>query len=225
MNIGIIIQARMGSTRLPGKVLKKFNDITLLEYIINRLKYLKHKVIIVIATSNLPKDDILEEFCTHQNVYCFRGNETNVLNRYYECSKAYEFEHIIRLTADNPFYDIEELDRLIEEHIKLEMDFSHSFEALPIGIGAEIFTFDSLEKSMFKSTKEHHFEHVDEYMLENPSEFKTHQLKVSSSKNFPTIRLTVDTPEDFARASFIINSSVDEFITTEEAIKLCLQFV
>ena len=80
---GIIIQARTGSTRLPGKILKVINDRTLLDHIIDRLKELEEKAVVVIATSTLPGDDAVEQFCKEKGVLCFRGSESNVLSRYY----------------------------------------------------------------------------------------------------------------------------------------------
>ena len=104
---GIIIQARCGSTRLPGKILKVIHDRTLLDHIIDRLKALQEEAVIVIATSTLPGDDRVEQFCREKGVLCFRGSESNVLSRYYECAREQGFDHIVRLTADNPFVDVE----------------------------------------------------------------------------------------------------------------------
>lgn len=224
MNIGIIIQARIGSTRLPGKVLKQIGNKALIEHIIFRLKKLKNSVKIIIATSDLKKDDELENFCKVNNVSCFRGSELNVLERYYLCAKENAFDHIVRLTGDNPFTDIEELDNLIDLHLKTKSDYSRSFAVLPKGIGSEIFTFDALDQSSKYGFKENHIEHVNEYIEENEDKFNISELKVSEEKNRPDISLTVDTPEDYRKACFIVENSNNEYITTEEAIKLCLQY-
>ena len=148
---GIIIQARMGSTRLPGKILKTINDRTLLDHIIDRLAELKEEATVVIATSTLPGDDAVEDFCRKKGVLCFRGSEQNVLSRYYECAKQQGFEHIVRLTADNPFVDVEEVDRLIAYHKLQKNEFTESFSQLPIGVGAEIFSFPALSEDMEKA--------------------------------------------------------------------------
>lgn len=222
---GIIIQARMCSKRLPGKIFRKIGNKTLLEYIIFRLSFLKHSVKIVLATTDNPDDNIVEEFCRLNNIKCFRGSENNVLERYYLCAKKEKFDHVIRLTGDNPFIDIEELDCLIDLHIKTNSDFTHSFESLPVGIGAEIFTFTALEKSYLGGKEPHHLEHVNEYMLENPQIFKTTKLKVAENKNRPDLTLTVDTEKDHKKTCYIVQNAKNEFITTEEAIDLCLQYV
>lgn len=223
--IGVIIQARMGSTRLPGKIFKNIGNKNLLEHILFRLSKLKHNVQVVIATSVLGKDDKVENFCREKNIKCFRGSETNVLERYYMCAKENNFDHIVRLTGDNPFTDIEELDNLIELHLKTSADYSRSFASLPKGVGAEIFTFEALEKSYKNGHKENHIEHVNEYIEENEDEFNISELKVESEKNRPDISLTVDTEDDYQKACFIVQNSKDEYITTNKAINLCLQYV
>ena len=224
MKIGIVIQARMGSTRLPGKVLKKIGDKTLLEHILFRLLRLQHDAKVVIATSDLEKDDVLVNFCKVNNISCFRGSETDVLKRYYECAKENNFAHIVRLTGDNPFTDIEELDNLIALHVSSSADYSRSFSSLPKGVGAEIFTFNALEESCLHGHKENHKEHVNEYIEENEEQFSISELDVTEVKRRPDISLTVDTQDDYEKACFIVQNSKDEYITTQEAIKLCLQY-
>ncbi|MCT7522599.1 hypothetical protein N5T57_06665 [Aliarcobacter cryaerophilus] len=225
MKIGVIIQARMGSTRLPAKVLKQIGNKNLLEHILFRLTKLNHNVEIVIATSILDKDDAIELFCKENEVRYFRGSETNVLERYYMCTKENKFDHIVRLTGDNPFTDIEELDNLINLHLKTKSDYSRSFFNLPKGVGAEIFSFEALEQSYKYGDKENHKEHVNEYIEENEDRFKIAELKVEKGKNRPDISLTVDTEDDYKKACFIVKNTKNEYISTKEAINLCLQYV
>lgn len=215
----------MGSTRLPGKILKNIGNKNLLEHILFRLSKLKHNVQVIIATSVLEKDDQVEKFCKEKNIKCFRGSETNVLERYYLCAKENGFEHIVRLTGDNPFTDVEELDNLIELHLKINADYSRSFASLPKGIGAEIFTFKALEQSYKHGDKENHKEHVNEYIEENEDRFKIVELEVKGEKNRPDISLTVDTEEDYKKACFIVNNAKNGYISTEKAIELCLEYV
>ncbi len=222
--IGIILQARMGSSRLPGKILKDIGGKPLLEHIFCRLELLKHNVTVVLATSDLSRDDHVEEFCKERKINCYRGSEEHVLERYYLCAKAYEFDHIVRMTGDNPFPDIQEIDRLIDLHLETKSDFTNSFEVLPVGVGVEIFTFQALERSYYEGKEPHHIEHVDEYMIEHPEMFKTTILKISKSKNHPEICLTMDTEEDYRKACYIVEHSKKKYITTEDAITLCLEF-
>ena len=225
MSVGIIIQARIGSSRLPGKVLKKLFDKSLLEHIIFRLSFLEEDVKLIIATSTLERDDEIERFCNSSNILCFRGSEKNVLERYYLCSRENCFNHIIRLTGDNPFIDAQELDNLIKLHINSRADYSRSFAVLPKGVGSEIFTFNALEESFLYGQAENHKEHVNEYIEENEDKFQISELKVPKDKNRPEISLTVDNMDDYKKACFIIEHSKNQYTTIPEAIKLCLQFV
>lgn len=222
--IGLILQARMGSTRLPGKVLKPIGDKLLLGYIQSQLENVKSHVKLVVATSQNPLDDKIQEFCLAHKIDCYRGSEENVLERYYLCAKEKGFSHIVRLTADNPFVDPEEIDRLIETHLRGQNDFTYSFQELPVGVGAEIFTFGALEEVYRRSTMPHHFEHVDEYLLENMDRFKTGKPAVPESKRYPEVRLTVDTEEDYKKALFIAEKASGKFITTERAVELCTEY-
>lgn len=221
---GIIIQARMGSTRLPGKIMMEFCGKTLLEHILCRLERRHSDAIVVIATSTLERDDVVEQFCRIRRIQCFRGEEENVLKRYYDCAVHFHFTNIVRMTGDNPLPDIEELDHLIQFHIQSGNDYSECFSVLPVGVGVEIFTFEALKLSMENAYLPHHFEHVDEYILENKDLFKTGTLEVPTPKNYPNIRLTVDTLEDYERMCRVLKKG-GESVATEEAVALCLQFV
>lgn len=224
MNNGIIIQARMGSSRLPGKVMRDFNGKTLLGQIAFRLKRKKNDAKVIIATSVLVQDDIIEEFCKKNGLICYRGSEQNVLERYYECASKYKFDNIVRMTADNPFPDIEELDNLIDFHISNKYDFSECLTQLPIGVGMEIFTYQCLEDDMSNSSMPHHFEHVDEYVLENKYKYKYGIMPVPYAKCYPHVSLTVDTPEDYKKACYILEHASDEYVSTSEAIRLCTEY-
>lgn len=221
MSIGVIIQARMGSTRLPGKVLKLIADKTLLDHVLGRVTLLPGLVEVVVATSDLPRDDGIVRHCQAKGVTVFRGDETDVLDRYYRCAIKNRLEHIVRLTADNPFTDIEELQRLVEQHLTQQNDYTHSFGSLPLGVGAEIFAFSALERSARDGQAPNYREHVNEYIQENPDLFKIGVLEIPAAKIKPEIRLTVDTEADYQRACAIAGHDPDRWIGTEEAIKLC----
>lgn len=214
----------MGSTRLPGKILQPISGRPLLDHILGRLQGLRHPAHIVVATSDAPRDDIVAAFCAARSVDCFRGSEQDVLARYYACARQRAFDQVVRLTGDNPFTDVDELDRLIAFHIAGDYDYSDSFGQLPVGVGAEIFTFAALERSFLEGHAPHHREHVDEYILENRALFRSGCLAVADSKRHPEVRLTVDTAEDLRRVQFIAEHAVGPWPTTEEAIALCSRF-
>jgi spore coat polysaccharide biosynthesis protein SpsF len=113
---------------------------------------------------------------------------------------------------------------MIQCHVKAGIDYSHSFDTLPVGCGAEIFTFEALERSYFLGRKANHREHVNEYIQENPYLFHIASLDVPSAKKRPDLRLTVDTDEDYRRACYIADRSNNEYVTTERAVALCLEF-
>lgn len=211
----------MGSTRLPGKVLRLIGHLPLLGHVLGRLAMASHTIKVVVATSRLPQDDAIAAYCKKVKVSCFRGSEQDVLDRYYQCARQHGFSHIVRLTADNPFTDIEELDHLIDLHLQDGNAFTHSFTQLPIGVGAEIFSFEALEQSWLEGHASHHREHVDEYLLENPQIFKTGQLAVPAIKSSPELRLTVDTEEDWCRADLLVQQGGSDWLATERIIELC----
>ena len=203
MNIGLVIQARMGSSRLPGKVLMNLCGKPVLLHIIERLKNLKEEYRRIIITSVYEKDNIIEDFCKENNILFFRGSENDVLDRYYQTAKLFKLQHIVRLTGDNPLVDANNLRFLIDEHLKNSADYSSNKSevnsGLPEGIGGEVFKFSALEKSWIEGKENNHREHVDEYILENPDKFKVLVVRAMDNRlsTCKDLRLTIDTKEDF----------------------------
>ena len=210
----------MGSTRLPGKVLKPIGKSPLLGHVTGRLDMLISPVTAIVATSTLPADNAIADWCKQNAVSCFRGSEQDVLDRYLQCAKQHAATHVVRLTADNPFTDMEELDRLIRLHIGGGYDYSHSFGQMPLGVGAEIMTMAALERSWREGTAPNHREHVNEYIQENPGLFRIGTLTIPPHKIAPALRLTVDTQEDYERACTLVDHMIG-WLTTKEAIRRC----
>lgn len=209
-DIGLVIQARMGSSRLPGKVLMNLCGKPVLLHIIERLKDLKKEYKKIIITSTAQKDGEIENFCKENNILFFRGSENDVLDRYYQAAKLFKLQHIVRLTGDNPLVDANNLQFLIEEHLKNNADYSSNISevnsGLPEGVGSEIFSFSALEKSWIEGKRENHREHVNEYILENQDKFKVLFVKMRDDRlsACKDLRLTIDTREDFAFVESII---------------------
>lgn len=218
-NIGIILQARMGSQRLYGKSLMPFFYTTLLGWILDRLNSLDFTVIT--ATSNNELDDHIESFCHSRRSYCFRGDELDVLDRFYACANYYELKNIIRLTADNPFPDLSILKKLTEIHMLNSADYSHALQGLPIGVGSEIFTIEALRKAWLLGKKPHHREHVNEYFIENKKDFKIAELLVTDKICKPQLSFTIDTRADYDRIVSMFNSPPNNNISTSDLISLC----
>ncbi len=113
-----IIQVRMGSTRLPGKVLKKLNGITILESLLNQLNYSKLLNDKIIATTSNSEDDVIVNFCKSKEIKCFRGSQDDVLDRYYNCAKKFSINTILRITSDCPLMDPQVIDDVIDFYLK-----------------------------------------------------------------------------------------------------------
>ena len=149
------------------------------------------------------------------------GKRGECIKRYYQCAQKYRLNNILRLTADNPLTDIPELINLINLHLVGKYDYSHSFAQMPLGIGAEIFSFNALRASFLNATKPHHLEHVNEYIYDFRNDFNIGRLAVPEVKCLPNLRLTIDTPEDLDRFQYLFSTSDPLSLTTEEAISRC----
>ena len=193
-----IIQARMGSSRLPGKVLKELAGKTILEIIIDRVSLTKGLSEIVLSTTVNKKDDILESWAKIQKIKYFRGNENDVLDRYYQTAKAFQADLIIRITADDPLKDPEIIEQALSFFDLIEnLDYcSNTIDpSYPEGLDVEIFKFSALEKAWKEAVLQSEREHVTPFIWKN-----NHLFKI---KNFTYIedlsnwRWTVDNPEDY----------------------------
>lgn len=203
--VGVIIQSRMGSTRLPGKSLREIDKKPLLYYSVKRASLSKYIDKLVVATTNKTKDDSIEEWCLANGIECFRGSEEDVLDRYYKAALKYEFEIIVRVTADDPFIDPKIIDLLITAILSYNKDYvtmRNKTNTWPYGLDVEVFTFETLQKTWKKASKKPHREHVTMYIKENTDDFKT--LEIPLDEDLSDIRLTVDYEEDFVRAEKLL---------------------
>nr|WP_281427630.1 spore coat protein [Azospirillum formosense] len=196
------MQARMGSTRLPGKVLRPLDGIPMLDRIVAKLDR-EADFQLVVATGDLPGDDPVAAHAEALRVPVFRGSSLDVLDRYYRCALRFGFTQVIRATADNPFVDVEEGERLLRRHLADRADYSLTID-LPLGVGLEVFTFPALARSWLEGHAPHHREHVNEYILENPEVFRITRVLAPEPKKARGLRLTVDTAVDLARAEAML---------------------
>ena len=195
--IGCIIQARMGSSRLPGKVLMNSgNGMPLLYYVINQLRHCSKVKNLVIATTTNQEDDEIEKFADNNSVDVFRGKEKDVLDRYFQCAKKYSFSTIVRITADCPLIDPQIVDKVIEQFFSGNYDFATNTltRTFPIGTDVEVFSFSALKRTWESAQLPSEREHVTPY-LRNERNFKI--INVQNDKNISSLRLTVDRIEDF----------------------------
>lgn len=223
MKVVAIIQARMGSTRLPGKVLQKVLGKPLLEYQIERVKSAKNIDEIVIATTKCPSDQEIVDFCESASISYFRGSENDVLSRYYEASKMYNADIIVRISSDCPLIDPRIIDLVVEEYLQnTNVDYvSNSLErTFPIGMDTEVFSFSLLEEINNLANSATHREHVTSYIYDASNHYRIKQVKQVSDNSY--IRLTVDTPEDLKLVTQILNILYKEnqFFSLEEILRV-----
>ncbi|MCC7303022.1 MAG: acylneuraminate cytidylyltransferase [Bacteroidia bacterium] len=221
-NPGIILQARMGSSRLPGKSMMQIGGTNLPGYILRRFKNAGSSLLIVLATTSNESDDVLAEWAIAEGIPVFRGNEQNVLDRYVTCARQFGFDPVIRLTGDNPFVDIPELNRLMQMFNEQNCDYISSHGLLPLGSGAEVFSLRALTQSLQKADRPDHFEHVNEYILQHPGEFRIGLFAMDPEKNFPDVRLTVDTMKDLKNVQSLVKHDTDPGGSILPLLKICL---
>lgn len=221
--IGVIIQARMGSSRLPGKVLKDLCGVPMLEYQLNRVFRANSINKVVVATTTLQQDDPIQKLCDRLGVSCFRGSEDDVLSRYFFAAKRYKFSTIVRLTADCPLVCNDIIDICVNELISNKFDYfgntvppETSF--FPDGSDVEVFTFEALERAHLEVESPKDREHVTFHFWKSEASqtFKSGQIK--RPKNIAHLRWTVDYPEDYSVVCKIaeyleknqLNGSIDQ---------------
>jgi spore coat polysaccharide biosynthesis protein SpsF len=197
MKVICIIQARMGSERLPGKVLMDIAGKPMLEHVITRLRQAQRIDEIIVATSLKPADDSITRFCEEKGVAVYRGSELDVLDRYYQAASLYQPDIVIRVTADCPLVDFEGIDVLINELQENALDYvAYDSLRIPRGLTGEVFTFDLLKRTYQNADQPYEREHVTIYMYEHPEDFIIRSAEPPHWLKRPEFRLTVDTPED-----------------------------
>ena len=196
MKIVAIVQARMGSSRLPQKVLKDLGGATVLDRVLSRLgrSRLIHESLV--ATTIEPVDDAIVEHCERTGRKVFRGSEQDVLDRYRRAAEYRNADVVVRITADCPVIDPEVTDATIRAFLDRRADYASNVRVrtFPRGLDTEVMTVQALERAWRESTKAYQREHVTPYIYENPSQFKLHGIE--NDTDCSQHRWTVDTLED-----------------------------
>lgn len=202
--LGIILQARTGSTRMPEKVIRPFfNEKSILDLLIEKVQ--KLGVPAVLATTDNPSDDRICELAVRHNFPVFRGSENDVLDRFIQAARQYKFDKIVRVCADNPFLDLAGMKTLIEAFDKSDADYL-SFQLAGnkpsilthFGFWTEAVRLDALEKAQELTNEKLYHEHVTNFVYGNPEIFDVRFIRADSLVFSRTdIRMTLDTPEDF----------------------------
>lgn len=196
MKIVAIIQARMGSSRLPGKVLKDLGGATVLDRVLNRLGRSKLIQEVLVATTTESADDAIVEHCERKAHKVFRGSELDVLDRYYRAAKHSEADVVVRITSDCPVIDPGVTDATIGAFLECGADYASNtrVRSYPRGLDTEVMTVEALERAWRESTKSYQREHVTPYLYENPDKFKLEGIENDADGS--QHRWTLDTPED-----------------------------
>lgn len=205
-----IIQARFGSTRLPGKILMTIGDKVLLEHVVARVSQAKKIDKIVVATTIEKTDDATAELCRKSGVDYFRGPNEDVLERFWQCAQKHrEYQNIVRITGDCPLIDPKVIDEVAEVFEKEKVHYASNVltETYPDGMDVEIFTREALQESAEKAELPSEREHVTLYIRNNPDFSKTN---FAHKENLSHFRLTVDNQEDFEVVKFLIENTASD---------------
>lgn len=198
LKVGAVVQTRMGSTRLPGKVMMELCGKPVIRHVIDRLKQARHLDSIVIATTLEAQDDVIAAQARENGVGCFRGSESDVLSRYYYAAKENGLDIVVRITSDCPLIDPLIIDDLVKFYKSNAYDLVANISpdvvqrTFPRGLDAEVFSFKILEEAFNKASKEYQREHVTPYIYEYGSKIYCYK----SEKNYSAYRWTLDTEDD-----------------------------
>lgn len=193
-----IIQARMASTRLPGKIMVNVAGKPILEHIIERIK--KSQLIdkIVVATTVKEQDKPTIAIANKCNVESFAGSEEDVLDRFYQAAKVYEADIIVRITADDPFKDPEVIDKVVTCYLGYKSATDYASNTInptyPLGLDVEVFSFDTLERTWREAKEPFEREHVTPYIWGHPEIFRL--ANVQNEEDLSHLRWTLDNEAD-----------------------------
>lgn len=217
MKVVAIVQTRMSSTRLPGKVLQDLEGKSVLARVVERLRRARLLNEVVIATTDRPADDVILQECRRLPVSASRGDEENVLDRYYRTAQLFKADVVVRITSDCPLIDPEITDKTIAAFLEAKPDYASNVRerTYPRGLDTEVFTFDALARTWQMAGKPYERVHVTPYIYEHPQEFRV--LSVTGDKDYSSHRWTVDTPQDleFLRAVYARLRDKPNFLWTD----------
>ena len=192
-----IIQARTGSTRLQGKVLKPILGEPMLARMLERVKRAGKVDAVVVATTDKSEDDAIVKLAQESDVEVFRGDEQDVLDRFYKAARVADAEIVVRLTGDCPLQDPAVINEVVAHFLANELDYTHTPTNYPEGLDTEVFTFAALERSQREATLPSEREHVTLYIRNHPELFRVDEPWKSGTDDYSAMHWSVDTQEDF----------------------------
>ncbi len=203
-----IIQARMGSSRFPGKTLAPLGGTSLLDILISRLKRARSLRRIVVATSTKKRDESISRVVERAGAECFAGSEEDVLGRILHAADHFGADVVVRVCADNPFTDPEQVDRLVGLHIASDAEYSENaavhVDSLPDGVGAEAIDVAALSDVARHTDVPSYREHVTKWICDNADRYKLLRVDAPLHLRRPDIRLDVDSPRDLERLERLV---------------------
>ncbi|MCR5889655.1 NTP transferase domain-containing protein [Hymenobacter sp. J193] len=217
--VGAVIQARMGSTRLPGKALLPLplgGPLTLLDRVISRARC-SGVAVVVVATSTLPADDAVASAARQAGAQVYRGSETDVLARFQEAAALHQLDTIVRLTADNPAIDPHYVRQALQQQHLNRADYTHT-TGLPLGTNLEIISGRALALAHAQARQPDEREHVTPYLRRHPELFQLQELDLATQHpGWASFRLTVDYPSDYALLHTLYTTLPTDFGLAEVA--------
>jgi len=219
MKVIVIIQARMASSRLPGKILKSLGNVDVLTYGIERCRVIHGVDEVIVATSELAQDDAIANWCQNQYVAYFRGSEEDVLDRFVQCAKMFKPDFVIRVTSDCPFVDYEMASEIVELMKKDPSDIVIIDGHLPRGLAVEMLSYEALLRIHELGKEPRHREHVTYYAYEYAEQFKAITYKAPKDRQAPEFRITLDTKEDYDLISAVAKHFKSPLISSAEVIR------
>ncbi|MBK9256040.1 MAG: glycosyltransferase family protein [Saprospiraceae bacterium] len=195
-----VVQARCGSMRFPGKILMPVLGESLLFRMMERLSFSELKGEIVIATTDQPQDDLIQKLCDRNNWNCFRGNETDLLDRHYQAAKNYGADIVLKIPSDCPLIDYRIIDQVITVYLNGNFDYVSNLHpaSFPDGNDVEVMSFETLERAWLCADKDFEKEHTTPYVWERPDQFRIGNYVWERGKDLSmSHRFTIDYPEDY----------------------------
>lgn len=214
MKVVAIIQARMSSTRLPGKSMICLAGKSLLQHVFSRVKKAKNVDEIVLATSDDPLNILLLDLANKCGIKTFIGSDDDLVERYYRTALQFKADYVVRIPADNPVIQGSEIDRIIKYSIENKLEFGSNIEPIynngyPDGIGAEVYSMGALTRLQKETSHPRNREHPHTYIHDNPDKFKVGSCKCPEEFSRPDIVLDINTPEDYLFMNALLTETMD----------------
>lgn len=215
------IEARMGSSRLPGKVLLPAAGVPMIGHLVSRLLAVERIDEIVVATTTDRGDDVLEDWASQNNVAIFRGSAHDVMGRVINAAKSVDADLVVEITGDCPIIDPDVVDLGIRTFLANSVDYVSNVvvPSYPIGMDVQVFMLDTLEKSYSETSDPLDHEHVTRHIRQNPAKFSSLHMIAPKGSHYPGLGLTLDEPSDYLVIKHIIenlqpplNSSCEQII-------------